>query len=339
MMRHIITVGHHLRATASVLGLVSLLLPNSPAAAAVGAKGYEVRELRGGLYWLSDGAYNTMFLVSSQGVIVVDPLPTLGARYLEAIRSVTDQPVTHIVYSHEHTDHIGGAQLLAKGATIVAQGDTAQTLLRRADPRRPPATITFDRDYTLTVGEQTLQLSYKGPNHSPGNLFIYAPRQKVLMLADVVYPGYMPYPQLGVASDIGGYVQAHRDALSYDFSDFIGGHVDRLGTRADVETSLAFVQDLRGVATYTLAELSFPAFLKRGSAPTLPMWFAHDDYEKDRVQACYARLIDRWASRLKGADRFLRSHCWIMIVGQAIDLPPEPMPAHLNVQASPTEPK
>jgi len=44
---------------------------------------YVIKEIRDGLYWLSDGAYNTMFLVTSEGVIAIDPLPTLGPRYLE----------------------------------------------------------------------------------------------------------------------------------------------------------------------------------------------------------------------------------------------------------------
>jgi hypothetical protein len=48
-------------------------------------KGYFVQEIQGGLYWVTDGLYNTMFLVSSQGVIAVDPLPNLGERYLKAI--------------------------------------------------------------------------------------------------------------------------------------------------------------------------------------------------------------------------------------------------------------
>ncbi len=294
----------------------------SLAAAKVSAPGYELRELRGGLYWLSDGAYNTMFLVSTGGVIAIDPLPTLGPRYMQAIRSVTNLPVTHIIYSHEHTDHIGGASLFPKGAQIIAQQETAQALARTADPRRPVPTITFANDYTLTVGDQTLQLSYKSINHSVGNVFIYAPRQKVLMLVDVVYPGYMPYPQLGVAADIPGYVQAHRDALAYDFTDFVGGHVDRLGTRADVETSLAFAQDVLATARHSVDDLSFPQYLKQQPQPGLQTWFAHDEYEKNRVAACYSSLLSRWESRMQGADRFLASHCWSVIVGLAISLPP-----------------
>jgi hypothetical protein len=54
-------------------------------------KGYVVQHVRDGLYWVSDGAYNTMFLVTSNGVIAVDAPPTLGPNYLRAIAEVTLQ--------------------------------------------------------------------------------------------------------------------------------------------------------------------------------------------------------------------------------------------------------
>src|SRR5215813_10343132 len=164
-------------------------------------KGYFVKEVKDGLYWLTDGAYGTIFLVYSKGVIAVDPLPTLGPRYLKAIAEVTDKPITHVVYSHEHTDHIGAAYLFPKTAVYIAQKKTAEILERRKDPRRPVPTQTFDDSYTLTVGDQTIQLDYKGVNDETGNIFIYAPKQKVLMLVDVVYPGWMPYKNLRIAED------------------------------------------------------------------------------------------------------------------------------------------
>jgi glyoxylase-like metal-dependent hydrolase (beta-lactamase superfamily II) len=296
---------------------------NAEDAVSLPSKGYVVREVRDGLYWLSDGAYNTMFLVSSQGVIVVDPLPTLGARYLQAIAEVTDKKITHVIYSHEHTDHIGAASLMPRNAVIIAQQETADLLKQRKDPRRPVPTVTFQNHYTLKSGDQVLELRYTGVNHMPGNLFIYAPRQKVLMLVDVVYPGYMPYPNLGVATDVPGYIKAHRDALAYDFSEFVGGHVDRIGGRGDVEDSLQFALDLQQTAQQLLADKPFPAFLKeKGVDLSKSTWFAHDDYERDRVEQCYGRLIGKWGPRLQGADRFLRSHCWTMIVAIAIQMPP-----------------
>ena len=45
------------------------------------------------------------------------------------------------------------------------------------------------------VGSQVLELSYHGPGHAPGNIFIYAPKQRTLMVVDVIFPGWMPWRQ------------------------------------------------------------------------------------------------------------------------------------------------
>src|SRR5215510_12024542 len=123
-------------------------------------KGYVVQEIRDGLYWVSDGAYNTMFLVTPEGVAAVDAPPTLGAKYLQAISEVTSKPVVYLIYSHEHTDHIGAAYLFPKTVKIVAQKETAAILASRKDPRRPLPTITFEKNLTLKLGAQSLDLDY-----------------------------------------------------------------------------------------------------------------------------------------------------------------------------------
>ncbi len=297
-------------------------VPLTADASQLARQGYSVREIRAGLYWLTDGAYSTMFLVSSAGVIAVDPLPTLGPKYLQAVASVTDRPITHIVYSHAHADHIAAASLFPKTAVIVAQQETAAELARLKDPRRPLPTETFITSKTLEVGDQTLQLDYRGVNHDVGNIFIYAPKQRVLMLVDVVYPGYAPYPDLGIAGDVSGYVQAHRDALNYRFDYLIAGHVDRLGIPRDVRDSLAFVSDLQTVSGQLLAQLPFPAYLK--TVPAGNRWFQHDDYESALIEQCYTQLLPRWKERLLGLERSLKSHCRTMIVAQVVQLPPSP---------------
>ena len=58
--------------------------------------------------------------------------------------------------------------------------------------------------------------------------------------------------------------------------------------RADVAASLQFVEQLR---------------------------------EKELVGACYAELLPEWRVRLAGAELSLRSHCWSMIVAQAVQMP------------------
>jgi glyoxylase-like metal-dependent hydrolase (beta-lactamase superfamily II) len=46
--------------------------------------------------------------------------PTMGKNYLKAITEVTDKPVTHVIYSHYHLDHIGAAGMFPKNATFIA---------------------------------------------------------------------------------------------------------------------------------------------------------------------------------------------------------------------------
>jgi glyoxylase-like metal-dependent hydrolase (beta-lactamase superfamily II) len=287
------------------------------------AKGYVVQEIRGGLYWVSDGAYNTIFFVTPAGVIAVDAPPTLGRNYLKAIAQVTSEPVKYLVYSHEHTDHIGAAYLFPKDVKIVAQKETAEILAKRKDPRRPVPSITFSDYYELRLGHQVLLLKYPGINHERGNIFIYAPKQKTLMLVDVVYPGYMPYKNLGIAEDVPGYIDVQRTALAYDFSTFVGGHVTRVGDRSDVALALEFVTDLEKTATEDLKSISLPEFAKENAKNAPDKWDLHNEYEKAVASRCYSELLPRWQSRLADSETYLGDNCWAMLESITVTLSPD----------------
>lgn len=283
-------------------------------------KGYVVEEIRDELYSVSDGVYNAMFLVYDEGVVAVDAPPTLGEKYLKAVKDVTDKPVTHVVYSHSHADHIGAANLFPDGATYVAQEETARILREREDPRRPVPDVTFRDEYTLEVGNQTLELAYRGNNHQVGNIFIYAPRQRTLMLVDVVFPGWVPYKNLGVAQDVPGYIRAHDEALSYDFDTLVAGHVDRLGTRQDVETSKEYVTDLLAAAGAAFAATELQPIVER-VGPDNP-WEIFDTYQDEVVQQCTEQMLLKWRGRLDGGGVYMDDNCWVMVESLGIDFPP-----------------
>ena len=63
--------------------------------------GYFVEEIRDGLYWVTEGAYQVMFLTTGEGVIVLDAPPSIGEKILQAVADVTDEPITHVVHSQE----------------------------------------------------------------------------------------------------------------------------------------------------------------------------------------------------------------------------------------------
>jgi glyoxylase-like metal-dependent hydrolase (beta-lactamase superfamily II) len=160
--------------------------------------------------------------------------------------------------------------MFPKNATYIDHQETAAELQRAVnlannDSTIPPVpTVTFPSNYTLRIGNQSLNLDYYGTNHMPGNLFIYAPNQKALMLVDIVFPGWVPFVYLAIAEDVAGFIKAHDIALNnYDFNTFVGGHLTRIGTRDDVLTQKEFVADLEKAAAKANSEVQFTDIAKR----------------------------------------------------------------------------
>lgn len=280
-------------------------------------KGYFVQEIRDGLYWVTDSVYQVMFLTTGQGVVAIDAPPQLGEKYLKAIAEVTDKPVTHVIYSHSHKDHIGAASMFPKNAITIAHEETAAQLTQANDPNRPIPKVTFKDTYTLKAGSQTLELAYKGPAHEPGNIFIYAPIQKVLMLVDVIFPGWTPFKGLAVAEDTPAYIRAHDQVLAYSFDTFIGGHVGRLGTRKDVEIQREYIQDIQAQAATALKTVDFSAIAQKTGFDN--PWLLFDVYLNAVAQACTDAIVPKWTGRLGGVDVFSFDHCHKVMMSLRID--------------------
>jgi glyoxylase-like metal-dependent hydrolase (beta-lactamase superfamily II) len=274
------------------------------------AKGYRLQDFGGGLYMITDNAYQSMLLVYDRGVVVIDAPPAYAAHIPRAIAEVSNKPVTHVVYSHSHSDHIGGAKSLGGRPVIIAHDETLRLLKRAADPNRPLPTATFSDRYTLRVGNKVLELSYHGNAHEPGNIFIYAPSQRVLMVVDVVFPGWMPWRRFALAQDIPGYFAQVEEIRKMDWDTLVGGHVARTGTRADVDLQSEFNADVKQAAATALASTKFGEGLN--SLDKSNPWAGFDNYI-DRVAAqCVNTLTPKWSSKLAGFDVYIWDQCYAM---------------------------
>ena len=224
-------------------------IPPSALGPALNADGYFVGAIADNLYWVTDSFYQAMFVTTRDGVVLVDAPPTIGHNLLRAVSAVTSAngmpgTVTHLVYSHSHADHIGASSLFGSDVVRIGQAETRRLLLRDDDPNRPAPTVTFEDKYVLEVGGEVLQLAFHGPNHTPDNIFIFAPRQRTLMVVDVLFPGWVPFKGLAVAQDIPGWVHAQDVAMDYPWQTLVGGHLGRLGTRQDGLTQIQYIADL-----------------------------------------------------------------------------------------------
>src|SRR5246127_3326486 len=118
-------------------------------------KGYLVKQLKPEVYLITDGGYQSLFVTTGKGVILLDAPPSFGGKIVQAVSEVTKEPIVELVYSHSHLDHISGAVEVLRqvpNVKILAEERVAEFLREKKDPRRPVPTETFKGRYTLRLG-------------------------------------------------------------------------------------------------------------------------------------------------------------------------------------------
>jgi glyoxylase-like metal-dependent hydrolase (beta-lactamase superfamily II) len=192
-----------------------------------------------------------MFVVTSEGVIVTDPIaygrPTGGKAYLDEIRKVTDKPIRYVIYSHHHFDHIaGGKAFKDAGATFVAHRAAWKRLHELKDPHTVlPDESVGDGGRVITLGGTRLELTYHGLNHSDSTLVMRLPKEKIIFVVDTLPVG--TFPGRGMIDFHPFETEAFmKQVLAMDWQTLIPGHPgpgDRLGTKKDVEEQLQLLRD------------------------------------------------------------------------------------------------
>jgi glyoxylase-like metal-dependent hydrolase (beta-lactamase superfamily II) len=207
---------------------------------------------------------NAGFIVTPAGVVVIDALgsPVLAGRMLAEIRKITPLPVTHVIVTHYHADHIYGLQVFkAAGARILAHAkgrdyvgsDGARTRLEASRHEIAPwidaatqvvaADEWLDGPRELTLGGTRIQINPMGPAHTPEDLAVYLPGEGVLFAGDLVFRGRIPF--VGQA-DSGRWVKALGDMLALRPKLVVPGHGPAsMQAVADMELTRAYLVHLR----------------------------------------------------------------------------------------------
>ncbi len=195
--------------------LLTCMVATAPPTRADSAPGFIPRRLADGVYVVpgdtgrgSEGRPNAGFIVTSEGVVVVDALgsPRDGHTLLQAIRGVTREPVRWLVLTHHHPDHHFGAIVFKRaGARIIAHPDT-RTLAGEGGPDalvadwtrvvgrdamrgfafadRPDRAVTGSD--TLRLGGRTIVIVHPGAAHTAGDLMVWLPDERILFAGDIL---------------------------------------------------------------------------------------------------------------------------------------------------------
>jgi len=197
-MRRSIVLGTLMAAGAFSLAVSAYQAPPSPPAPKV----VEVEKIKDNLFMLKGGGGNTAVFVGTTGVVVVDTkLPGWGQPILDKVKELTPKPVTTIINTHTHGDHVSGNVEFPATVDIVTQENTKANMEKMATPTGIPAGTmpnvfqasggkgmpkrTFKDTMTLDKGADRIDLYYFGRGHTNGDAFVVFPALRVMHAGDI----------------------------------------------------------------------------------------------------------------------------------------------------------
>jgi len=189
-------------------------------AAAATAK-IRIQRLRRNITVLEGSGGNMAVLTGNDGKLLVDAGITASRPgIMEALNSLSSDPVRHLINTHWHFDHTDGNEWLHSiGAEITAHENTRKHLSEttRVEPWNftfPPApkgalpTSVFARDRKLQLNGTSIALDYYGPAHTDSDISISFTEADVLHVGDTWWNGYFPFIDYNTGGSINGMISA-----------------------------------------------------------------------------------------------------------------------------------
>ncbi len=278
---------------AFLCGLTALLLFGAAAQAQS-----NVVQVADGVYAFDpqDG-YNSMFVVTDEGVIAIESVNSRhAAGMLEAIRSVTDQPVKYLLHSHNHWDHANGGKVFREaGAKLVAHEEAIAWMAANPNPDLALPDESWSGAKTeITLGGRTVELHYLGMNHGLGMTVFLLPEEKAAYIADIVVPNRVLFaivPDFNIKE----WVRTLKEVEALDFDKAVYSHSESgspIGTKKDVTLTSDYIADLQAAIGAEFQKGT--GFTNIASAVKLPKykdWVGYDQWLELNV---WRVMLDMW---------------------------------------------
>jgi len=209
----------------------------------------KVHRLRGNVSVLEGSGGNIAVLTGRDGKVLVDAgITGSRPRIIEALASLSSDPIKHLINTHWHFDHADGNEWLhGEGATIVAHENTRKHLAmaQRVEdwnfnfPPSPSGAIptdVFATERMMKVNGTTLALKYYGPAHTDGDISVAFTDADILHTGDTYWNGIYPFIDYSTGGSIDGTIRATEVTLAVatDNTIVIPGHGQPVSNRSEL---------------------------------------------------------------------------------------------------------
>lgn len=229
---------------------------------------FVLQRLSGRTYWVEVGVFATLFYVGEESVLLMDPIEHCYDGVLAAIESVTAKPISTIVYTHFHADHIGDAPRYVEQARqdgrvlrIVASEMTARKLeaVRSVLPRPtetvdwPKGTFAFE---DLSVRMHGFEWAAHTDDHSAWQLV----GEKIVHCPDLMGPDQPPFGRF-TANERFLFAERNLNEVDEMDWDFLSAGHGNIGSRADVQFELGYYRDMTDAVSQAFKAHPFSDFI------------------------------------------------------------------------------
>lgn len=198
----------------------------------------EITKVSGDVYRFQNKFHVNVFIITGDGVVVTDPINADAAKWLAAeIKKMTNQPISHLVYSHSHGDHASGGSAYGPVPKVMAHANAPDSI----DGVVP--TVRFDDELSFTQGSKTFELTYLGSGHGTDLIAMVIRPENVGFVVDAVSSKRLFYRDFPGAN-VDDWINQVRKVESLDFEVVVGGH-GPVGVKSDVGDGLAYLGELR----------------------------------------------------------------------------------------------
>jgi glyoxylase-like metal-dependent hydrolase (beta-lactamase superfamily II) len=214
--------------------------------------GITLQKLTPRMYWVQNGFYNSVFYVWDNGVLVMDTLAWGGGeKVIAAVKSVTDLPITTLIYSHQHEDHIGDVQFFLDEAEkrwvnleIVSTDKTKEAMIHNGSTLTLATKILDFKNDSFKFEDETISVEWlNNAAHVSDSATWLFENEKVLHIPDYVNPNQVPYLGFGGSHTYNWFRDDLTQIQKHNFDYFSGGH-GNIGSKADLSFMLEYTANL-----------------------------------------------------------------------------------------------
>jgi len=165
-----------------------------------------------------------MFVVTDDGVLVADGQGSAAETkgLVDAIRTVTPQPIKYVVVCSDHGDHTAGNASFPAGVTYILHPASKAILDRSPNGWKPPASaMMVSERQSLKLGGEPLDILFLGRAHTGGDLSVSLPRQNILFLSETFLNRVFPAMRSAYPSE---WLKALDRAEAMKAEIYVAGH-------------------------------------------------------------------------------------------------------------------